>query len=203
MATVVTTITGLSTSAIATNGFVRGGNAIFMKFLKLSSLWSAHFNVAEEQSLPCVLYVIKQSYNNKMSVGRQLIRFELVPCFSAVKEALFAVSFCNTNSFRDTNPGVTRVLIVSSSALIDQECACMCSCLEINLHKSNSPNSVSSSFPKSDGFHSLPWFMCWCQLFLEVVGASDTMKLLPDITRLLLVKKNTVELSRNFQNHLH
>lgn len=29
MATVVTTITGLSTSAIATNGFVRGGNPPF------------------------------------------------------------------------------------------------------------------------------------------------------------------------------
>lgn len=29
MATVVTTITGLSTSAIATNGFVRGGNNRF------------------------------------------------------------------------------------------------------------------------------------------------------------------------------
>lgn len=29
MATVVTTITGLSTSAIATNGFVRGGRQLF------------------------------------------------------------------------------------------------------------------------------------------------------------------------------
>lgn len=42
MATVVTTITGLSTSAIATNGFVRGGKHTSIKLLKLSSLWSVH-----------------------------------------------------------------------------------------------------------------------------------------------------------------
>lgn len=36
MATVVTTITGLSTSAIATNGFVRGGNNKFASLSKFS-----------------------------------------------------------------------------------------------------------------------------------------------------------------------
>uniref|UniRef100_A0A672TGH9 Solute carrier family 12 member 2 n=1 Tax=Strigops habroptila TaxID=2489341 RepID=A0A672TGH9_STRHB len=38
MATVVTTITGLSTSAIATNGFVRGGKPTFIKFLIFSCI---------------------------------------------------------------------------------------------------------------------------------------------------------------------
>lgn len=35
MATVVTTITGLSTSAIATNGFVRGGKVTFIRLFKV------------------------------------------------------------------------------------------------------------------------------------------------------------------------
>uniref|UniRef100_A0A8C9NMH3 Solute carrier family 12 member 2 n=1 Tax=Serinus canaria TaxID=9135 RepID=A0A8C9NMH3_SERCA len=90
MATVVTTITGLSTSAIATNGFVRGGNAIFMKFLKLSLLWSIHFNVAEGQR--GAYYLISRSLGPEFGGAIGLI-FAFA---NAVAVAMYVVGFAET-----------------------------------------------------------------------------------------------------------
>lgn len=103
MATVVTTITGLSTSAIATNGFVRGGKRLFTFCLcfKRSCCFEFTCNTPTVPLLPGgAYYLISRSLGPEFggSIG-------LIFAFAnAVAVAMYVVGFAET---------VVELLIVS------------------------------------------------------------------------------------------
>lgn len=106
MATVVTTITGLSTSAIATNGFVRGGIRVFVSCLWFKGNHCCSFtsNMLVFPLLPGgAYYLISRSLGPEFggSIG-------LIFAFAnAVAVAMYVVGFAET---------VVQLLAVSFSA---------------------------------------------------------------------------------------